>query len=146
MTERESKIEGLRAMADFFGANPDVNMPALDSIYIWLNPSGVRSHARALKTFRKEYDGTDFFLVKEFHGITLKWMTSREAVCKKVVTGYKEVPEMIIAAKPEQLVPASEEKIIPAHKEEITDWICSETALLEDAPAEESAQSEEVIF
>ena len=34
---------------------------------------------------------------------------------------------------PEQVIPASEAQIIPAHTEEITEWVCSESALMDDS-------------
>jgi hypothetical protein len=133
MTEREKTIAGLRAMADFYGTRPDLPLPYISGFYCWINGSDAKPIARKLKAFKKEYQGTDFHMLKEFGGdISVRYVVDREAVCKKIVVGMKEIPEMIIAANPELIVPATEEQVIPAHTEEITEWVCSEAALLED--------------
>ena len=131
MTDREKAIASLRAMADFYGTHPDVPLPYFSEFYCAIAPQKVRPLARELRTFKKEYSGNDFYMVKSFGTIAVKFFTEREAVCKKIVVGVKEVPEMIISAKPEQFIPASEERIIPAYTEEITEWVCSDAALME---------------
>ena len=119
MTEREEFIMGLRQMADFFALNPEIPEPHYYGPYILIGASDVRPIAKRLRTFKKEYEGTDFYMVKHFGPHFIKFWTSRENVCKKIVVGTKEIPEMIIAAKPEQIVPATEAQTIPAHIEEI---------------------------
>lgn len=131
MTDRDNFILGLRQLADFLGTHPECPIPWSTTLYKTVEGSEVRKVARALRSFKKEYQGNDFHMTKKFGSIELSYYTNRENVCRKVTIGTREVPEMIIAAKPEQFIPASEEQIIPAHTEEITRWVCSESALLE---------------
>ena len=141
MTERETFILGLRQLADFLGTHPQCPAPWGATFYKGLEASDVRPVARALRSFKKEYLSNDFHMTKKFGSIELSYFTNRENVCKKVVVGHKDVPEMIISAKPEQLVPATEEQVIPAHTEEITEWICSESALMEEEPTIEHQEA-----
>ena len=113
MTDRKAFIQGLRACADFFEQHPTVNTPYCETINVFVGTrDGMAAHARA-STWEKVYSDSWFMLCKEFGGgVTLEINTSRETVCRRIVTGTEVVP-----AQPERVV----EKV---------EWICEDAALL----------------
>lgn len=77
--------------------------------------------------FDKDTDGDDFNMRRKLGGaVSVCLYVSREKVCKKIVTGKKEIAE--------QIIPANDERIIPAHTEEIIEWVCPDSLFEESVP------------
>lgn len=116
------QIAGIRALADFLEAHPEVVFTG-QTFLSYTDRDGLVAAAKC-GTWRKDYTSDNFFtLDKNFGGgVHLHVYTEREAVCRKVVTGTR-----IVDAEPAK--PA-----VPAHEEPIEEWICDE-ALLETAGA-----------
>lgn len=107
--EQKEWVEGLRALADFFEAHIEVPAPYSVNIYTSirkfdengnLDEAAVKDTmvelARAMKPVEKRYDSTDFNLIKTFSSkVKLSYYCDREVACTKVVTGTREVEEVI---------------------------------------------------
>lgn len=97
MSERQEKINGMRALCDFLESAPDVPVPfgRLQSEY--LLGADVKEQmvkvARAMKTFEKDIDEDNYALVKMFGPIRLRIYTKRKSVCEQVQVGVEEVPK-----------------------------------------------------
>lgn len=117
-TERKDFTDGLRAIADWYDAHPEIAIPGLPEITNASVDTKDEAAAviRALGSCEKEYGQTLFTITKVFGSVKAKFYFYREAVCVKKVIGKKEIPE--------QILPAREETVIPAHTEEITEWEC----------------------
>ena len=109
MTTKEF-ADGLRAMADWYEAHPEVPPP----LYPEFLHASVETKeeavtiAEALKPCAKQYNGGLFELHRLFGPIRLKFLFWREVVCERHVVGVKDVPEATV----------------PAHAEEIVEWDC----------------------
>ena len=109
MTSKEF-ADGLRAIADWYEAHPEVAPPAFPEIL----HASVESKdeavtiAAALKPCAKRYSDTLMELERTFGPIRLRFLFWREAVCERRVVGVKDVPE----------------RTVPAHTEEIVEWDC----------------------
>ena len=103
--------DGLRAIADWFEAHPDVPTP--DYPRIDVSSAETKEEAlviaRALGSCTKTYGDTTFTLAKDFGGIHLSFNFWRSAVCERRVIGVLHVPA----------------SSTPAHDEEIVEWECS---------------------
>jgi hypothetical protein len=108
--------ESLRMLADFYEQHLEVPPPynAAEHSYCCLLPEDMTTIARALGTCEKEYAGEVFYLKKDIGRIKFSAFIMREKICKRVVTGTKQVPK----------------RVIPAHVEEIVEWKCFEKPLL----------------
>jgi len=101
----------LRAVARFYEAHPDVQIPHNHVISVYGVEDTKEEAVRiieALKPCRKEWEGSFLKVARDFGGITLKFVFEREAVCVKRVVGTKEIPA----------------QFIQAHTEEIIEWEC----------------------
>ena len=110
----------LRQVADFYDQHPEVPLPADMRLQFFgaHTPEKLAVIARAFGQAEKEHDKEHnlFYLRRQFGVIAVEAITSLSNVCRRVVTGTREIPE--------QIIPARSEEIIPAHTEEIVDWDC----------------------
>ena len=123
--ERQQMLDGLKALIQLYETYP--NLPATDvKLYCSLDGGEVLPKqdclerlayaARAVGRTEKAFVGSTFFIKHEFNSVVgVRYMISREAVCKKTVTKV-EVPE----------------EVIPAHVKEDTTWECDMPSFLKD--------------
>lgn len=112
MSERNDFIKALRDCADFFEQHPGIPMPRYTTMNIFHSTREALADYARMATWEKVYNGEWFFLRKEFGAhLTLDIATSRETVCRRVVTGTTILP-----ARPEQEV-------------ETVEWVCEEALL-----------------
>lgn len=115
-TEQQEWLDGLRAIADWFEFHPERIPPRHSCFSVPLFPGGKRELAQLTRELGKveKIHGDDLFRVRRHFGPhKIDGVTSRTEVCKRVVTGTKQIPE----------------EIIPAHEEEIVEWVCDEPLL-----------------
>lgn len=137
MTTAVEYAAGLRELADWIEAHPEVDTPSREFTVYSLNTKQEAADClRALTPCKKEYKADNFFLSREFGPITLSFMFYRNAICTKRVIGTKEVGTQVI---PSRFTP---EEIIPAHTEEIYEWDCGESLLAQASPPSESPAEE----
>jgi hypothetical protein len=112
---REEYIQGLRDIADFFEARPDLPTPSFgESIFIWERSlENARERGIQMAPCEKEHTDNYFHLVRKFGPHTLKVTWGRDDVCERVQVGTKHVPE----------------EVIPAHDEPIYEWDCTKPIL-----------------
>lgn len=115
-THRAEFIQGLRDLAAFLETHPTVSAPRYTTLNVFLDKrEDVVTHARAA-SWEKVYNENWFYLRRNFPGeIAYEINTSRETVCRKLVTGTRVVP-----AQPETTV-------------EEVEWVCEERSLLAEA-------------
>lgn len=139
MTTAAEYATGLRELADWIEAHPDIALPDNELMVYSLNTRAEAANClRALMPCKKEYRDTNFYISREFGPITLKFMFYRNDICTKRVVGTKEVGTEVI---PSRFTP---EQIIPAHTEEIYEWDCGES-LLAQASSSGSTPTEETL-
>jgi hypothetical protein len=126
--ERDELVVSLRELADFIEEKglelPSMSITASGWISSWSNNYRDRNHdiekeltrraAIALGDSKKEYSSSTFQLRKQFGAVNLVVNTSRESICKKVVTGKKEVPKY--------------EQVGTEEIDDVT-WVCSDSIL-----------------
>jgi hypothetical protein len=129
-TERERYIDGLRVLAAVLEKHPEVELPSDGTdiplaINFWGADARERmaAAARAIPTSweKKVSDKSDYFrLIGRLGGLQVELSSYRDAVCKRVVTGTREVTEKV--KDPDKLaeVPEIEVKRVV---EEVT-WDC----------------------
>lgn len=115
---REEKIAGLRALAAYLEAHPEVPVPVLGRMYAFATKDKLRAIARALRSATKTASGDYFALEKSFGPVILQVNFPRDQVCRRVVVGVDHVPE----------------KTIPAHIVERVEWFCPESLLRPERP------------
>lgn len=124
-----TKAEILRSLADIYEAYPDLDWPSFWSwckeIHIHLAAADAKVVLRTIGSFEKNYKDDSFEARKPWGDHTLVLKAQRDAVCQKVVTGTREVPETV---EPSYYTP---ERIIPAHTEEIVEWQCDDPILVD---------------
>ena len=108
---REEYITGLRDIADFFEARPDLPVPHYgESIYIWEKSlTNARERALQMAPCEKHYVGDSYYqLAKEFgpHKVVVSW--NRDDICERVQVGTKHVPAYTVEA----------------HDEPVYEWDC----------------------
>ena len=112
--------KGLRLLADWVEANPNMELPSVTmSVYSLNSKEDAAKCLLAMKPCKKEYSGSIFNISKEFGPLTLRYVFMRDAVCTKKQVGTKVVPERV-----EPAVKAKEEEVIPEHEEPIYEWEC----------------------
>ena len=120
MIERACVIQGLRDLADFLDAHPNVPVPGSEqTLNVFVDDRATLAAIAREGRWEKHYYTNWFTLVAAFGPITLHINLDREQVCRKVVTGSRVVPAR--AAEPE-------------HVEEVTEWICEDLPLLHEGP------------
>lgn len=111
-TDRQECIAGLRELADFLDAHPEVAAPLYSSLLSRVNTREDLMAVAQIGGWKKVYEGEYFTLRRTFAGVTLDVYTDRTTVCRKVVTGQRVVP-----ARPECT-------------EDVFEWVCEEQSLL----------------
>lgn len=126
--ERAAYIEGLRQVADWLEAHPEVELPWLGfepklSIYLvgYAQREPLAAIARAMGSFEKIANGDDYFqIVRRFAGIAVVAQASRDEVCEKVVVGTTEVTEEV----PDPVALAAVPKVTVTKTVEQVEWRC----------------------
>lgn len=111
---RRAYVSGLRQLANFMEAHPDLPVPYAGAANAFVNSKAdLAALARSTGVRWAKAASDDYFcLLVHFHGgHSYELNVSREQVCRKVVTGTRIEP-----AKPEQVV-------------EEFHWVCDEPLL-----------------
>jgi hypothetical protein len=127
-------IQGLRALADFYEANPSLPLPGGRSLSVFnLTKDQILAFAHVFGKSEKTYHGDHFWLTKKFPGgVELSAFAARQEVCTAVVVGTKVEPGYF---RPEEHV---EERVV-----DVLEWRCSPLlAPDEPEPAPELMQVE----
>lgn len=128
-TERKEFCDGLRAVADWLEAHPDLALPQSDVSCYALDTKEEAAHTlKNLAPCEKIYTEGLFYISRRFGPVILRYAFNRDSVCTLKVVGKREVPETVIEARPEQ--------IIPAHTVDITEWECAPILHTADAETE----------
>lgn len=134
---RKKFIDGLRALADWFEAHPDIPTPRGEvaiNLYSMDTKEEAATFARALGRCDKRYQDSILYISRRFGAIRLEALFMRDSVCTKRVVGTREIPE--------QVIPARSEEIIPARTEEIVEWDCEPILKPSDPePVEQTAEA-----
>lgn len=133
--KRAGYIDGLRCLADILEDDDAVPLPyhgdgTAITISAFLNAPDPRAAlAAAARAFRgmtwrkdvRESEYGDYFdLEGELHGLKLVLTAYRDAVCERVVTGTREVTEMV--KDPEALAAVPEVEV--TRTVETVEWVC----------------------
>lgn len=120
ISKNRSYSESLLQLAAFYEQHDDMFLPdPIMTIYGTSTKEDLAICAKAFGSFKKEYDDTFIYLVKQFGDITLKVAEYRAKTCERVVTGTRKVIKTIPV----------ETKTVEVD-EEIVEWRCKETSLL----------------
>ncbi len=118
---QQNFVSGLREMADWYEAHPNIPTPKDFSVYEFKseNKAAAQKVARALGTFDKKLDDTFLKLQRDFGGISLRFVFYRKLVCQRRVVGTKTVTERVPdpEAAPPPMVEVTKER-------EIVEWDC----------------------
>lgn len=86
---KQTTAEGLRALADWYEAHPEIDVPSV-VISIWERNGGAAKKlaltAKAMGTCEKSMDDYSITLKRHFGPVMLLASISRDAVCRKIVT------------------------------------------------------------
>lgn len=113
--QRRAFVAGLRELASFVDAHPDLPLPIASNHNAFVNTKAeLAALARSGVRWEKSANGNYFYLRVTFTGgHSFDVNVQREQVCRKVVTGT-------------HLEPA-----VPAHEVEDFHWVCDEPLLAE---------------
>ena len=112
---REHFITGLRNLADFLASHPGIQAPVYVQLNVFVKHREDLAAQARLATFQKIPMGDWFVLRHEFgEDLVLDLTIERQAICKKVQVGTRQVPAL----------PATE-----ATEEPVYDWICEDPLL-----------------
>lgn len=139
-------VRGLREMADFLEKNPAIEEAA--NLYDSTHWGSVHfctytkeefiAIAKHFGASNKKVSDYDFELRKDFSGkVSMHVNCSREKVCKKVVTGTKQVEKLVRRGdlNPAEEAIASSLYTKQVVEEEVTEWQCEPGVVLADVPA-----------
>lgn len=128
--------DSLRKLADFWEANPDIELPHDADRVNYFSAHSREDVTRLARAFRevggrteKFYDqaySNSFELEHHFGGIAFRVIADREKVCEAVVVGKRHVEA--------QVIPARAIEVIPARDEDIIEWRCDSALLEPSAP------------
>ncbi len=131
-TQQQSWVDGLRAMADFAEAHPEMlpEYPMAASLFVGL-PEGdpkeeMAKMARVLAPCEKEvpdYETGSFHLVKRFGPHKYTVFTERENVCARKVIGTEDV-EVEVYSEEAQAIIDTLPKVTQTETREIVEWDC----------------------
>lgn len=126
MTTHAEFTAGLRELADWYDAHPEIALPIAE-MAVYSEPDTKERAAVVARTLggfiQKEIIGTYLRLKRTFGPVELRFVFERDAVCVARVVRVDEIPEEVIP-----------EHVIPAHTREIVEWDCQ--PILAPAPAE----------
>lgn len=98
--ERAAFIQSLRDAAAFFEEHPDVPLPSSGQMNVWgVDRPTLAAVVASGGVWQKLYLGNLFCLRRTFGRLEVDFNTSRDTVCRRVVTGTRVVP-----AQPEKIV------------------------------------------
>lgn len=129
--KREAWVEGLRQLADFVEAHPEMPLPMSGAtLYLWGADAKTELAAlvRILGNVEKEASESFFGVTRRFGPHALSVKASRENVCQRVVVGTK--------TETYQVPPEGIEMVERTRSVELVEWICppSILALAGDSP------------
>ena len=113
------RVKGLRALADFLEANPEIEAPYAELRFklFCANKNQIAEAARRYAPLTKTNYGSWYLLVRDFGGgVVLDWTIEREKVCRRVQTGTQ------IVSKPK--VPDGVEMEYEQVEEPVYEWEC----------------------
>lgn len=126
--ERTDLIRGLRELADFLEARPEV--PVQGCLSTTVDAFAVddedklgqmRKVARAMGSARKRSLPSHMILTKDFSGnVRYEFNAEREQVCKRIITGVEHVE----IEEPDPKAVAALPKVKRTEKREIVEWEC----------------------
>lgn len=133
--ERAAYTAGLRQLADWLDANPEIELPwtgryEVFQLGVWLRKDELAAIARALpgKVEKVADDASKVLRIQgQFAGLNVEAYAGRTEVCERIVTGTETVTVPAVEAKPEK----TEER-------EVVEWRCH--PLLADELAAEAGQ------
>ena len=134
MNDSEKRAEytkGLRALADLLDTNPDLDLPWEGSSpqyatlsVIALGDDGaaqIAAWAKALPGIKKkQVQSTHFYLNGSLHGLHLRVVVERDQVCRRVVTGTREVTAQV----PDPDALAKVPTVTVTETVEDVEWVC----------------------
>lgn len=128
--DQQEMVEGLRELADFIEAHIELPIDSRFKLNTFLYDScmnkspysviegsaknKLRVATKALGKAEKRWGDYYIDVARKFGPITLEFTINKGAVCERIVTGTKEVPE----------------QLLPARTEEIVEWKCVESILM----------------
>lgn len=122
--KRTEYISGLRAVADFFEQNPEVE--AEDYPHTFNFPGRTKEDlavaAKALGHAEKQVTDSHFVIHGVIGGHILDFYNNRDAICERIKVGEKVIPAVTLPARAEAV-------IIPARIEEVYEWKCPDSLL-----------------
>ena len=110
-TERAALVQGLRDLADFLAAHPELPGPLVPQFNVWGLQKADLARMVLKGSWEKIYQGGLFMLRRSFGPVQLDFNADRSQVCRRVVTGTRVIPPT-----PEQIV-------------EDVEWICEDSLL-----------------
>jgi hypothetical protein len=140
-TERQKAVDGIRALADFLEAHPDLDAPDTDRFHVCLTWNGdpkaeMAKWARAASHLKpvKDFDSDQFArLLIPFGPTSIEVFANRSQICERVVTGVTQVTETVPDPELVKAVPLVE----VTREIEDVEWVC--TPLLDDGSSWASA-------
>lgn len=117
--ERKSLTDGLRQIADWYDAHPEIDIPTSPNFrnFSVNSKATVQAVIRALGECKKEYADTLFTVSRKFGSVRTDFIFFRNDVCVRKIVGVETIPARIIPAQPEM--------VIPAETKEIVEWECA---------------------
>lgn len=92
----EEFVRGLRELATFYEANPDLDVPVIRDIDVFtLSIEKMRKFARRLGKAEKKQHVGYIILRRKFGNINLDVHLSQRRVCRRVKVGEREIPARV---------------------------------------------------
>jgi hypothetical protein len=113
MEDRNETISGLRQLADWLEAHPEVPVPTYNQSSVAVEAADLPTIARAMGQAEKTAYGDYFRLSKRFGGVEYYCYTDRDAVCTRTKVGTK-------------VIPAQEARVV-----DVWEWDCNPVLALE---------------
>jgi len=116
--ERIDLVDGLRKMADFFEAHPEIECPySVQANVYGASKESLQAFAKAAGRVDKDAVGSTFWLRKKFsQKVQLDFNAQRDEVCEQVQVGTK-----MVEAQPERI---EVHEAVEAHEEPVYEWRC----------------------
>lgn len=106
---RAATIQGLRDLADFIEAHPQIPLPFMPGFDVMFDDvDALRAAFHLTGKWDKKYLPTYAYYRKDFGPVGLELTIARDKVCRRVQTGTKRV------------------EAVEAHDEPVWDWVCTE--------------------
>lgn len=108
---RADYVKDLRALADLLESDPNILLPVEQEFYAYTMEKEVfKRGVKAIGSRGRKVLTDDAWAnyIVDFGLIKYRLYIERQQVCERIVTGQKEVPEVLI----------------PAHAEDVVEWKC----------------------